>query len=256
MPLLDRESWIVGICVVALIALAWWWLTQMKFSMGGMWQEPDGMVPMPMASDVWTLSYLMSAFSMWALMMVAMMLPSAMPMILLYARFSVRSGGTATSTIFFTFTYLLIWLLFSGLATVAQAALVETALASNADVSLADSRLSGALLITAGIYQLSPLKSACLNLCQSPLSFVMRFWRPGWKGGLRLGLLHGLYCLGCCWALMLLLFVGGVMNLAWIAALTLIVLAEKIAPHSLPVRKTIAVFLLLGGFLLGVGVQI
>jgi predicted metal-binding membrane protein len=224
--------------------------------MGGMLQEQDGMVPMPMVRDVWTFSYLTSALTMWALMMVAMMLPSAMPMILLYSRFSVRSGGNATSTIFFAFTYLLIWLLFSGLATVAQAALVATALASHTDIILADNRLSGALLVAAGVYQLSPLKSACLKQCQSPLSFVMRFWRPGWKGGLRLGLLHGLFCLGCCWVLMLLLFVGGVMNLAWIAALTLVVLVEKLAPQSLPVRKIVAVLLILGGFSLGIGVQI
>lgn len=189
-------------------------------------------------------------------MMVAMMLPSAMPMILLFARFSRQSGGGAASTILFTLTYLLIWLLFSGLATVAQAALVATALASHVDVSLADGRLSGALLIAAGIYQLSPLKAACLNQCRSPLSFVMRFWRPGWKGAIRLGLSHGLYCLGCCWVLMLLLFVGGVMNLVWIAILTLIVLAEKIAPRSLPVRKTIAALLLFGGLILGMEIRI
>lgn len=246
---LDRGNWIVGICLGALVAFAWWWLTQAKFSMGSMG-------PMPMASEVWTTSYLIPAFVMWAFMMVAMMLPSAMPMILLYARFSARSGGNAAGTILFAATYLLIWLLFSGLATVAQAALVETALASHTDVSLADRRLSGALLIAAGTYQLSPLKSACLNQCRSPLSFVMRFWRPGWKGGLRLGLLHGLFCLGCCWVLMLLLFVGGVMNLAWIAALTLIVTAEKLAPPSLPIRKTIAAFLLLGGSFLCIGIPI
>ncbi len=214
------------------------------------------MVLMPMAGDVWAFSYLMSAFTMWTLMMVAMMLPSAMPMILLFARFSRQSGGAAASTILFTLTYLLIWLLFSGLAAVAQAALVATALASHVDISLADRRLSGALLIAAGIYQLSPLKAACLNQCRSPLSFVMRFWRPGWKGAIRLGLSHGLYCLGCCWVLMLLMFVGGVMNLFWIAILTLIVLAEKIAPRSLPVRKTIAALLLFGGLILGMEIRI
>jgi predicted metal-binding membrane protein len=219
-------------------------------------QAEGNMASMPMGGDVWTFAYLMPAFTMWALMMVAMMLPSAMPMILLFARFSGQSGGATTSAIPFILAYLLIWLLFSGLATVAQAALVMTAFASHADVSLASSRLSGALLLAAGIYQLSPLKAACLNQCRSPLSFVMRFWRPGWKGGVRLGLLHGLYCLGCCWVLMLLLFVGGVMNLAWIAVLTLIVLGEKLAPQSLPVRKIIAVFLVLGGFFLGVGIRI
>lgn len=249
MALLVSERWIIGICLGMLVALAWWWLTQTEFSMGGM-------APMPMAGDVWTFSYLMSAFAMWALMMVAMMLPSAMPMILLYARFSERSGGNATNTILFTFAYLLVWLLFSGLATVTQAALVATALLSHSDVSLADSRLSGALLIAAGCYQLSPLKSACLNLCRSPLSFVMRFWRPGWKGGLRLGLVHGLYCLGCCWVLMFLLFVGGVMNLVWIAILTLIVLAEKFTPRSIRVRQTIGVLLILGGISLGIGAKI
>ena len=164
--------------------------------------------------------------SMWAVMMVAMMLPSAAPAILLYARVHRHAvPGKAPPTLAFLAGYLACW---SGFALVATA--LQFALASPMSMALESRWASGALLIAAGLYQLSPLKLACLDHCRSPAEFLSRHYRPGLWGALRLGLLHGTYCVGCCWLLMLLLFVGGVMNLLWIAGLTLLVAAEKLLP--------------------------
>jgi predicted metal-binding membrane protein len=191
---------------------------------------------------------------MWALMMVAMMLPSAAPMILLYERFTRRSAsGGLAGTAMFALAYVGIWSLFSAAAAIAQAFLISTGLVSQMALKLGDGRIAGALLMLAGLYQLSALKRACLDSCRSPLSFLMRLWRPGAAGALRLGLAHGFYCLGCCWALMLLLFVGGVMSLAWIAGLAMLVFLEKLAPQSVPITRLSGGVLMVGGALLATG---
>ena len=225
--LLTHDRLIVGAALAAAAGLAWLWL----------WRNASAdMASMtPMAPEVWTPAYLLAAFAMWALMMVAMMLPSASPMILFYARFATRSGmtGGARAALLFALIYVAIWAAFSLLAALLQAALVASGAISAMALAFGDRRLAGALLLAAGLYQLSPFKQACLATCRSPLDFLLRRWRPGLGGALRLGAVHGLYCLGCCWGLMLLLFVGGVMNLAWIAALALLVLAEKVAPRRL-----------------------
>jgi predicted metal-binding membrane protein len=164
--------------------------------------------------------------AMWGAMMVAMMLPSAGPAILLFARVHRHSIETAAPpTLAFLAGYLACWFGFS-----AFAAGVQLALASPMSMALESRAGSAALLIAAGAYQLSPLKDACLGRCRSPAEFITRHYRPGQWGAFRLGLLHGAYCVGCCWLLMALLFVGGVMNLAWIAGLTLLVAAEKLLP--------------------------
>jgi predicted metal-binding membrane protein len=206
------------------------------------------------AGSVWTVGYLGAAFLMWALMMVAMMLPSAAPMILLYERFTRRSAsGGLAGTAMFALAYVGIWSLFSAAAAIAQAFLISTGLVSQMALKLGDGRIAGALLMLAGLYQLSALKRACLDSCRSPLSFLMRLWRPGAAGALRLGLAHGFYCLGCCWALMLLLFVGGVMSLAWIAGLAMLVFLEKLAPPSVPITRLSGGVLMVGGALLATG---
>ena len=204
---------------------------------------------MPMAVDPWSFDYLASAFTMWLLMMVAMMLPSAAPMILFYARFARRSGlrGAGAAIALFVACYVAIWALFSLAAALLQAMLVAGGAVSAMALALGERRLAGGLLLLAGLYQLSPLKRACLRECRSPIDFLMRLWRPGTAGALRLGLTHGIYCLGCCWALMLLLFVGGVMNLAWIAGLALLVAAEKLAPARLRLSQALGAALILGG---------
>jgi predicted metal-binding membrane protein len=172
--------------------------------------------------------------AMWWTMMVAMMAPSAAPTILLYGRVNrhaLAQGQAAglAPTAAFAAGYLLVWLGFSVAAAALQWGLERTALAS-AMVGSQSRWLSGAVLAAAGLYQLSPLKNVCLSHCRSPAAFLSRHWRPGALGAVRLGALHGAFCVGCCWMLMALLFVGGVMNLAWIAALTLLVVAEKLVP--------------------------
>ncbi|MDP9421775.1 MAG: DUF2182 domain-containing protein [Pseudomonadota bacterium] len=208
MALRSRAVTIAALLVLSLLAWA--------YLLNGAGMEP--MPDMPGMAPEWPL-----IFAMWVTMMVAMMLPSAAPAILLYARVHRHAmGSTSPPTMAFLAGYLACWTVFSGLA-----ASLHVAIEGDA---VADHRLAAALLIAAGIYQLSPLKDACLSRCRSPAQFISRHYRPGAVGAARLGLLHGAYCVGCCWLLMALLFVGGVMNLAWIAGLTLLVAAEKLLP--------------------------
>lgn len=172
--------------------------------------------------------------SMWWVMMVAMMTPSAAPLVLLsqrvlrhHAPAGQASGWMAA---WLLAGYLTAWLVFSVAAALLQQALQPAGLLSEMMLWSRSAWFSATVLFAAGLYQCSPLKRACLAQCRSPVGFLTRHWRPGWRGSLGLGLRHGAYCVGCCWALMALLFVGGVMNLVWIAALTLVVLVEKLAP--------------------------
>jgi predicted metal-binding membrane protein len=232
--LLLRDRWIVGGCLVLIAVLAWLWLWRESVAM-----EPDTSMPgMEMlgaaivsSSDV--VAYLTSAFVMWFLMMVAMMLPSAAPMILLYSRLARGAraqGAVLAPTAIFAGMYLVVWAAFSVLAALAQWLLVRSGAVSEMGLAFGNQHIGGALLIAAGAYQATPLKRACLDNCRSPMSFLMGLWRPGWAGAARLGLLHGVYCLGCCALLMAILFIFGVMNLVWVAALALFVLAEKAFP--------------------------
>lgn len=238
--LIARDNVIVATALAAASLLAWAWLAR----------------PMDMAlmGAPATLAYFTAAFAMWTLMMVAMMLPSASPMMLLYARFAqARFGKAAVARVaIFILAYVLVWTACSALAALLQAALVAGGVVDAMDLAIGGSRLSGAILIAAGLYQLTPLKNACLEACRSPISFLTRGIRPGLGGAMRLGLAHGLYCVGCCWALMLLLFVGGVMNLAWVAALALLVAVEKLIPWP-GARLAIAVVLTLSGAVMVAG---
>jgi predicted metal-binding membrane protein len=228
--LLRHERLIVAGSIALLVALSWWFLVNGAGMGDGM-----GMAAMPPRLGALVL--------MWWLMMVAMMLPSAAPAILLYARVRAQrhASGPIVQPWIFLLGYLAIWLLFSIAAAAAQH------LAAGGVMALDDSRLEGAVLIGAGLYQLSPLKSACLRQCRSPVQFLTRNWRAGASGAVRLGVLHGAYCVGCCWMLMALLFVGGVMNFAWIAALTLLVGIEKLVPGGEWVGRAAGVGLMAWG---------
>jgi predicted metal-binding membrane protein len=186
---------------------------------------------MPMPLGVWDIVGSVLMFAMWWVMMIAMMLPSAAPMLLLFQHVSNRreAGLGSINTAVFAMGYLLIWGLFSALATVLHAFGEATGFINGMMVS-ASIYLSAALQIIAGIWQLAPQKYKCLDACRNPVEFLSLIWRPGRLGALRAGLLHGAFCVGCCWAMMLLLFVGGVMNLYWIGGLALFVLAEKTLP--------------------------
>jgi predicted metal-binding membrane protein len=186
---------------------------------------------------------------MWAVMMVAMMLPSAAPTILLFAVVSRRrrlEGRPAVPAAVFTLGYLLVWMLYAAAAATAQWELHRLALLSPAMAS-ASPLLGGGLLVAAGVYQWMPLKGACLSHCRSPLGFFSTEWREGAWGALLMGMRHGSFCVGCCWLLMALLFVAGVMNLLWVAAIAGFVLLEKLLPGGARLGKAVGVLLILWG---------
>jgi predicted metal-binding membrane protein len=172
--------------------------------------------------------------TMWAVMMIAMMVPTAAPMTLLYAgvvRKAAAQHSPLAPTFVFVSGYIAMWTIFSLAATIAQHALDQAALLSPMMVSTS-AAFGAALLIAAGVYQFTPLKNACLRNCRAPAHFLSRYWRTGALGAFRMGLRLGAYCVGCCWILMGLLFVGGVMNLLWIAAIAIFILLEKTIPFG------------------------
>jgi len=211
----------IGLFVASLAA--WAFLAWLVVDMS----HPFAQLTMPASPD-WSAANLLAIFTMWAVMMAAMMLPSAMPMVLTFVRLSRRGGEVARGRSFVA-AYLAVWCAFSAVATAAQWALQRLDWVDPMLVSTS-AGLTAALLLIAGLYQFSPLKRLCLARCQSPMGFLLGEWRPGARGAFGMGLRHGLFCLGCCWALMALLFVGGVMNLAWVAALSIAVALEKLRP--------------------------
>ena len=203
---------------------SWAFVAWMTLSMA----HPAVRVMMPVDA-AWSWSTAVAVAVMWGGMMVAMMLPSAAPMILTFdalERRNAQAGRAASRSLVFAGAYLLVWIGYSALAAGAQWALQASGMLTPMIVSSSD-RLTAGLLIVAGLYQLTPLKQACLRRCRTPVGFLMAEWRDGMRGALTMGLKHGLYCAGCCWALMLLLFVAGVMNPVWIVFLTLVVALEK-----------------------------
>ena len=231
--------------LAAVIACAWAYVVPASLDMYG---RMDGAAAWMMEAT-WDADYLLLIFLMWAAMMVAMMPPSALPTLLIFhtaVRNDPKVRSPSRSMFAFVAGYILAWSGFSLGATLLQWGLAEAALLSPMMVS-ASPWLGGAILIVAGVYQWTPIKSACLQQCRSPLAFLMEHWQPGMSGALRLGLRHGLHCVGCCWALMLLLFVGGVMSLLWIGAITAFVLVEKLAPYRVQGGRLSGLALVLAG---------
>ena len=212
---------LAGLLICA--GLGWWFLAWALADMS----RPFAQLMMPMTA-VWTGDNLVAAFIMWTVMMAAMMLPSSMPMILTFAKLDERNP-TPGRCVVFTAAYLTLWTVFSVGAVLAQWALQAKGLTSPMMVSVSP-WLSAALLVSAGVFQFTPFKQACLRRCRSPMGFLLTEWREGTLGAWRMGLRHGSYCLGCCWALMALLFVAGVMNLLWVGTLAIFVAAEKLLP--------------------------
>ncbi len=213
-----------------------------------MYGRMDGAAAWMMALR-WTWAHTVLLLAMWAVMMIGMMAPAAAPVLLLYAGV-VRSSAHASHVRRRVWTlaagYLTVWLAFSVVATMLQRLLTQTAILTPM-MELQNGTVSGVLLLLVGLYQLSPFKGECLRLCRSPAHIVSGFWRPGTAGAFRMGLRHGAHCLGCCWALMLLLFVGGVMNLYAIAAITAAVLVEKLTPFGVQASRAIGVLMLAAG---------
>ncbi|HEV7911209.1 MAG TPA: DUF2182 domain-containing protein [Methylocella sp.] len=239
--ILRRDRIIVAAALAALTALAWTYVLSLAadMDMGGMEMSGFRMVPagigiMAPAPAPWQAIEFVYVFAMWVVMMVGMMTPSAAPMILIYARVGRQAsarGKPFAATGWFATGYLLTWVGFALVATAAQWALDRTALL-DPKMASANQVFGGIVLIAAGVYQWTPLKDICLAQCQSPLLFIQREggFRRDPSGSLLLGLRHGAYCIGCCWVLMALLFVGGVMNVLWIATISAFVLIEKIVP--------------------------
>jgi predicted metal-binding membrane protein len=220
------------IVLLILVPVACWiWIVAMARDMYG----PMNGASAWMMTLRWDARHVLLLWLMWAVMMAGMMLPSASPMLLMYGVAARRQTSDAAASRWIyalAFGYLAVWALFSVAATAAQFVL-STQLALSPMMTLTSPRVGALLLVVAGVHQLTPLKRVCLQKCQSPLGFLMHHWRGGAGGAWRMGFEHGVYCLGCCWPLMLLLFVGGVMNLTVIAALTALVGFEKLTPFGI-----------------------
>jgi predicted metal-binding membrane protein len=255
---LTRDEAIVMASLAAITVLAWLYLVDMARDMA----EMGDMVGMPEMADMagmalvtprapWMVGDVMTATAMWAIMMAGMMLPTAVPMTLIYARASRGSDALPLlSSAIFTTGYLAIWCGFALAAVLAQFLLLRFDLFAP-EMMVTNMFLGGALFLAAGLYECSPLKNRCLAQCQTPLGFLITHWRPGLAGAWRMGARHGTYCLGCCWVLMLLLFVGGVMNLLWVAALSILVLLQKLVPGKRAAQGTGLVMLIVGLVLIG-----
>jgi predicted metal-binding membrane protein len=223
----DRQRGLIAGALVALVALCWLHLARLAADMTAM--DPDMAMPSKGAVDLALL------LAMWWIMMIGMMLPGAMPMFLTFAsigRTARVRGQPYVPTAIFIAGYLLAWGGFSVVATLAQWGLEQASLLSPMAMRVTSPAAGGALFIAAGLYQLTPLKRRCLSHCRSPFGFVLNRWRSGLAGALGMGLEHGLYCLGCCWILMALLFAVGAMNLLWVAGLAAVVLVEKLFPSG------------------------
>ena len=240
--LLRRDAILVLAALIGITALAWIYVIRLAADMHMSGMDMTGMrmistgfrMVMASAQRPWTSEDALLMFVMWAVMMIGMMTPSVAPIVLLYARVqrhAISEGEPFAATGWFAGGYLLAWTLFSALATAAQWGLERAALLTPM-MTTASRSLGAILLIGAGVYQWSPLKKICLAHCQSPLTFLQRHggFRRDAKHSVALGMLHGTYCIGCCWALMALLFIGGVMSVTWIAGIAALVLAEKILP--------------------------
>lgn len=249
---LTRDRAIVMSGLAGVVVLAWAYIFYLAWGMKDMGTGME--MAMPRMQSWGAIDFIL-IFIMWAVMMVAMMVPSAAPMVLMFATVNRRrrqQQGPFVPTGVFVLGYVVVWSGFSALAASAQWGLHSAALLYPMMVSTSPI-LGGALLLSAGIFQLTPLKHACLAHCRSPMGFLMTDWREGTRGTFIMGLRHGGYCVGCCWVLMSLLFVAGVMNLLWVAFIAAFVLAEKVAPAGPWVSRSTGLLLMAWGAWMAAG---
>jgi len=262
---LRRDRIIVILALALLTGLAWSYLLWLSadMSMGGMTgfrMIPSGMGQMMPADMPWRAMEFAFVFAMWTVMMIGMMTPSAAPMVLMYARLGRQTqahGRPIAATVWFAAGYFLVWIAFALFATLVQWAFERTVLL---DFTMATTStvVGGFLFVAAGSYQWTKLKDVCLTQCQKPFAFLMRQggFRGDARGSLMLGVRHGAYCVGCCWALMALLLAGGVMNVLWIVLLALLILLEKVAPFGRQIALIAGMVLIAGGaWLLSMGMS-
>jgi predicted metal-binding membrane protein len=240
-----RERFAILAELGILTALSWIYLVRMPMSASD-FGPAIARLAAPLRTDVIDVSL---TFMMWAVMMIAMMLPSASPVILMYQRIArSRPSTSKIGSLSFAAGYLGVWTVFSIGATAGQIGLQHASMISGA-LTLKP-WAAAAVLIAGGVYQLSALKQSCLRQCQSPMGFFMTHWRDGAAGAFRMGVEHGAFCLGCCWMLMMLLFVAGVMNLAWIAAISGFVILEKVVPYPRAIANSTGAVLVASGIVL------
>lgn len=226
---LKRDQFFVFLGLVLLAVIAWVYILHLNSAMSS--ESMDSMISdvvMPQMNQ-WDIRDVAAIAIMWSVMMIAMMLPSAAPMILIFSTVNRKRqllGNPFVPTWIFLSGYLLVWIGFSLIAAGGQWSLHNLSLISPG-MKIINPLISGIVLIAAGIYQFTPIKDICLKNCHSPLGFIMGSWRDGKSGALFMGLKHGKYCVGCCWAFMILLFVGGVMNLLWVSIIAIFVFIEK-----------------------------
>lgn len=222
--------------IIAIAALAWGITAWTALDMGSAYAQ----LAMPMDSR-WSAANAAAVFAMWSAMMAAMMLPSALPVLGLFAAMARKTdsgvGGGRQRLLFFAAGYVCVWIGFSALASLLQWALLRSGALEPMTLASTAPLVTAALLALAGVVQFTKLKQACLAACRSPLGSIMAHWRDGRLGAWRMGARHGLFCLGCCWALMLLLFAFGAMNLIWVVLLALIVAIEKLAPRGVLIGR-------------------
>jgi predicted metal-binding membrane protein len=231
--------------LVLLPLICWMWIAVMARDMYG----PMTGASAWMMTANWDVPHILLLWAMWTVMMTGMMLPSASPLVLLYGAVARRSAQGRRQVYALAAGYLIVWMAFSLGVTALQRGLAALLVVSPM-MEVTNSRFGATLLLLAGAYQLTPIKHACLRTCRSPLAFLISRWRAGWPGAFVVGIEHGAYCVGCCWALMLLLFAGGVMNLMVIAALTAFVALEKLAPLGLQGARISGVLLMAAGLLM------
>lgn len=239
---LQHERVAVLVFLAIFLAASWAYLL-----LGAAGMQQMDHASMPAAAWPWTAAHAVLMAVMWMTMMAAMMLPGAAPVILLYDKIARRdSSTTSVATGLFSFGYVAVWTCFSLLAVLGQF-LLEWAWLLSPSMEATSTALSGTLLIAAGSYQFSPLKRSCLRHCRSPLDFLLSHWRSGKRGAFEMGVRHGVYCVGCCWGLMLLLFAGGVMNPAWIVGLAVYIFVEKLVPGGQRLRVATGMLLVGAG---------
>jgi len=251
LSLRQHDQLLIVSTLAAIVFLSWWYLVQLTNQMNTMpaMNGMQGMGGINAGLHPWTPTDLLMMFIMWVVMMIAMMVPSAMRMVMIYSHVVAKEktqDSLITPTLAFALGYVVVWSLFSLVATFLQWGLESAALLSPMMVTTSSS-LGAGLLIAAGIYQLTPLKDTCLKYCQSPAMFIVAHYKKGVIGAFKNGLTHGVYCLGCCWLIMGLLFVGGVMNLIWILAISLFVLAEKLLPAKIVTSRITSSTMILAG---------
>jgi predicted metal-binding membrane protein len=236
----SRDRLLIWTCLAVVVGLAWAYLIYLDRRMAPEMEHHTMMASMGMTIEMppWTAADVLFTFAMWVVMMIGMMVGTAAPVLLLFAGAHAGRGGRRVPWIVlvFGFGYVIVWVAFSAGAALAQWALHSAAMLSPM-MAASSPRVGGAILVAAGVYQLTPYKRTCLTHCRSPLGFLMTHWRGGTRGALLMGLRHGAYCLGCCWALMGVLFAVGVMNLLWVAALSVFVLMEKIGPAGIIIAR-------------------